>query len=84
LGIEGQPCGQLVLELVALAKDAFDCVFRRFCANLSNISKINLPVKPAKATPVQKPAQRKNINHQPAQTAPEPLRLTGVSSWVLQ
>jgi hypothetical protein len=46
LGIEGQPCGQLVLELVALAKDAFDCVFRRFCANLSNISKINPPVKP--------------------------------------
>jgi hypothetical protein len=45
LGIEAQPCGQLVLELVALANGAFDCVFWRFCANLSNISKISPPVK---------------------------------------
>jgi hypothetical protein len=46
LGIEAQPFGQLVLELVALANYAFDCVFWRFCANLSNISKISPPVKP--------------------------------------
>jgi hypothetical protein len=44
--IEVQPFGRLVLELVALADSALDRVYRRFCANLSNISNFHHPVKP--------------------------------------
>ena len=35
-------------------------------------------------TSLQKPRSAQNIKQQPAHSAPEPLRLTGVSSWVLQ
>jgi hypothetical protein len=58
--------------------------FGVFARTFQTYQKSTRQSNPAWATPVQKPAQRKNINHQPAQTAPEPLRLTGVSSWVLQ
>ena len=57
---------------------------RRFCANLSNISKICPPVKSGQDDFRSKARTAQNIKQLPAQNAPEPLRLTGVSSWVLQ
>ena len=43
--IEARLLHQVVLELVALTSAALHCVYRRFCANLSNISNFILHVK---------------------------------------
>ena len=60
-------------NLLRLPSDAFNCVLRRFCANLSKISKIAPPVKSGRGNSPSKVRTAQNIKHHPAQNAPEPL-----------
>ena len=53
--------------------------FGVFARTFQTYQKSALRSNPARTTPVQKPRTAQNIKQQPAQTAPEPLRLTEVS-----